>query len=129
MDEDNCSSFVLAESLNSVEEIQAVSCAEITTEICLNKTNIVGTENFVDTGYYGPDNENDLPSSSVIPSDTNKECTEEKEEGQVEKERLNNARKRKRRLDKKDWEREKNKSKGEKGQEYYGLKKTQKEIG
>ena len=107
MDKDGCSSFVLAESLDSVKEIQAVSWAEITTEICLNKTNIVGTENFVDNGCYGPDNENELPSSSVIPSDTNKECTEETEEEKVEKERLNNARKRKRRIDKKDWEREK----------------------
>ena len=51
LDKDNCSSFVLAESLNSVEEIQAVSCAEITTEICLNKTNIIGIEIFVDNGY------------------------------------------------------------------------------
>ena len=124
LDKDTCSSFILAESLDSVKEIQAVSCAEITTEICLNKTNIAGTENFVDNGCYGPDNENDLPSSSVIPSDTNKECTEEKEEGHVEKEKLNNARKRKLRVDKKDWQREKNKSKREKGYEYYGLKKN-----
>ena len=65
-----------------------------------------------------------MPSSSAIPSDTNKECTEEKEEGQVEKERLNNARKRKRRVDKKGWETEKNKSKREKRQKYYGLKKN-----
>ena len=80
-----------------------------------------------------------MPSSSAIPIDINKEYTpsqlflllflqytEEKEGGKVVKERLNNARKRERRVDKKNCESVKHKSKREKGQEYYGLKKNAK---